>query len=45
MFNIIKIIFEIYINNNEILKTKWEHDKKKKNWMSLVMRNKAEPKF
>jgi hypothetical protein len=30
MFNIIEIKFEIDINNNKILKTKWEHDKKKK---------------
>jgi hypothetical protein len=30
LFNIIYIKFEIDINNNEILKTKWEHDKEKK---------------
>jgi hypothetical protein len=30
MFNIILIKFKIDINNIEILKTKWEHDKKKK---------------
>jgi hypothetical protein len=29
-FNAIRIEIEIDINNNEILKTKWEHDKKKK---------------
>jgi hypothetical protein len=30
MSNTIQIKFEIYINNNKILKTKWEHDKKKR---------------
>jgi hypothetical protein len=30
MFNIFLIKFEIDINNKEILKTKCEHDKKKK---------------
>ncbi len=30
MFNTILIDFELDINNNKILKTKWEHDKKKK---------------
>jgi hypothetical protein len=30
MFNKFKFKFKIYLNNNEILKTKWEHDKKKK---------------
>jgi hypothetical protein len=29
MFNIILTKLKIDINNNEILKTKWEHDKKK----------------
>jgi hypothetical protein len=27
MFNTIKIKIKISINNNEIFKTKWEHDK------------------
>jgi hypothetical protein len=40
MFSIILIKFEIDINNNEILKTKWEHDKKKK----VERHNNAEPK-
>jgi hypothetical protein len=30
IFNVFKIKFEIDINNNEILKTKWEHDNEKK---------------
>ncbi len=30
MFNIILIKLKIDINNNKILKTKWEHRKKKK---------------
>jgi hypothetical protein len=30
MFNTIYIKFEVDINNNKILKTKWEHDKEKK---------------
>jgi hypothetical protein len=30
MFNKIQIKFQIDVNNNKILKTKWEDDKKKK---------------
>jgi hypothetical protein len=45
MFNTIHIKFKIGINNNEILKTKWEHNKKKKKGLSLLVRNNAKPKL
>jgi len=47
MFNKFKIKFKIDINNNEILKTKWEHDdtKKKKVEDHLVVHRNTEPKL
>ncbi len=45
MFNKIQIKFQIDVNNNKILKTKWEDDKKKKGWMSLVVHSNVEPKL
>ncbi len=41
IFNIINI----NINNNEILKNNWEHNKIKKGWMSLIVHSNAVPKW
>jgi hypothetical protein len=46
IFILIQIIFDIHINNDELLKIIWKHFKKKKrSWLSLVMCNNVKPKL
>jgi len=44
IFILIQIKLDFDINNDELLEIIWEHEKKKKSWLSLVDNNK-EPKY